>query len=198
MADMNEVKYEETVLITGGSGLTGRYITSALLGNGFRVVHLSTRNSSFGKVRVHRWSPGEGILDPSVLEDADHIIHLAGANVGEKRWTRARKNEIMTSRTASARLIFETAIKEGFRFKSFISSSASGYYGTVNTGKIFSEDDRPGDDFLAMVGRQWEAEADRFSSIASRVVKIRTSVVLTGREGPSRNWSDPPVLVFSR
>ena len=75
----------KSVLITGGSGLIGRYLTSALLEAGYRVSHLSRNSNQFGKVRVFRWEPGKEILDPVVFEGVDYIVHLAGANIGEMR-----------------------------------------------------------------------------------------------------------------
>jgi NAD dependent epimerase/dehydratase family enzyme len=79
-----------SVLITGGSGLVGRYLTSALLSEGYKVSHLSRKTNQFGKIRVFRWDPEKGILDLAVLDGIDYIIHLSGANIGEKRWTKRR------------------------------------------------------------------------------------------------------------
>jgi hypothetical protein len=169
---------EESVLITGGSGLVGRYLTSLLLSEGYRVYHLSRKANHFGRVRVYRWDPEKGILDPAVLEGVDFIIHLAGANIGERRWTKERKKEITASRVLSARLLHEVALSSGHRFKAFISASATGYYGSLTTGRLFTEEDPPADDYLAGVCRSWEEQADLFSGISSRIVKIRTAVVL--------------------
>ena len=74
------------ILITGGSGLVGRYLTSALLSKGYEVSHLSRKANQFGRVRVFRWDPEKQILDPVVFEGVDYIIHLAGANLRAKRW----------------------------------------------------------------------------------------------------------------
>lgn len=178
MENSEKTSAEESVLITGGSGLVGRYLTSMLLSEGYRVSHLSRKASHFGRVRVHRWDPEKGILDPAVLADVDYIIHLSGANIGEKRWTGERRREITGSRVLSARLLHETATSSGKRFKAFISASATGYYGTLTTGKLFTEEDAPSGDFLGEVCRQWEEQAESFSSISSRVVRIRTAVVL--------------------
>src|SRR5512145_755268 len=79
-----------SVLITGGSGLTGRYLTSLLLEKGYKVSHLSRNENSFGRVRVYRWDPSKGILDKEILRDTDHIIHLAGTGIGDQRWTKER------------------------------------------------------------------------------------------------------------
>jgi len=174
---MNEEK-GMTVLITGGSGLIGRYLTSALLSEGFNVRHLSRKGNQFGKVRVFRWDPEKGILDPMVFEGVDYIVHLAGANIGEKRWTRDRKAEILNSRVESAKLIYRVIADNNIQIKAFISASAVGYYGSVSSGNIFTENDSPADDFLGNVCRKWEEAADLFSHSGIRVVKIRTGVVM--------------------
>ena len=167
-----------TVLITGGSGLIGRYLTSALLVNGYKVSHLSRNANQFGKVRVFRWDPEKGILDPLVFEGVDYIVHLAGANIGEKRWTGSRKSEIINSRIVSAKLLHKVITENNIPIKAFISASAVGYYGSSSSDKIFTENDQPADDFLGTVCRKWEEAADYFSGIGARVVKIRTGVVM--------------------
>lgn len=168
----------KSVLITGGSGLIGRYLTSVLLENDYKVSHLSRNVNQFGKVRVFRWDPEKGILDPMVFEGVDYIVHLAGANIGEKRWTRNRKIEIVNSRVDSAKLLYRVITNNNIRIKAFISASAVGYYGSLSSDRIFTENDPPADDFLGTVCKKWEDAADLFSASGIRVVKIRTGVVL--------------------
>lgn len=167
-----------SILISGGGGLIGRYLTSELLSSGYNVSHLSRKAEQFGKVRVHRWDPGKGILDPSNLLGVDYIIHLAGANIGEKSWSVQRKNEIISSRVGSANLILRTIRENNIPLKAFISASAIGYYGSVTTERIFREEDPPGNDFLGKVCLKWENAADEFKKEGIRVVKVRTGVVL--------------------
>jgi len=171
-------KKESSVLITGGSGLVGRYLTSALLSEGYNVSHLSRRADQFGKVRVYRWDPDKKIIDPLLFEGIDYIIHLAGANIGEKRWTKKRKHEILTSRVDSANLLYRVISENNFKMKAFISASAIGYYGSITSDKIFHEDDPPSEDFLGTTCRLWEEAADQFGKIGIRTIKIRTAVVL--------------------
>ncbi|MCJ7448130.1 MAG: TIGR01777 family oxidoreductase [Bacteroidales bacterium] len=170
------------VLITGGSGLVGRYLTSVLLAEGFKVSHLSRKQDQFGRVRVYRWDPARHIIDPLIFEGIDYIIHLAGANIGEKRWTQKRKKEIINSRVESARLFFKIIEDNRIRLKAFISASATGYYGQVTSDKIFNEDDLSAEDFLGNTCRLWEDTADKFKNIGIRTVKIRTAVVLEKNE----------------
>jgi hypothetical protein len=172
------IRKNSSVLITGGSGLIGRYLTSRLLSEGYTVSHLSRKQDQFGKVRVHRWDPKKMILDPAVLQGVDCIIHLAGANIGEKRWSGKRKEEILQSRIGSANLLYKTASEHGVRIKTFITASAIGYYGSTTSENIFKETDPPYDDFLGNTCRLWEEAADQFTNNGTRVVKIRTGVVM--------------------
>jgi len=166
------------VMITGGSGVTGRYLTSLLLENGYKVSHLSRKQDQFGKVRVFRWDPEQGIIDSVALEGVDYIIHLAGANIGEKRWTAERKKEIVSSRVDSALLLHKVVTDNKIPLKAFISASGTGYYGSITAEKIFTEEDLPYYDFLADTCRKWEEAACRFANSGIRTVRIRTAVVL--------------------
>lgn len=172
----------EGVLITGGSGTVGRYLTSALLSEGYGVSHLSRGHEQFGKVRVHRWDPAKGILDPKAFIGINHIVHLAGANIGEKRWTDERKAEIRSSRIGSAVLLHKVIRDNGISIKSFISPSGISYYGTVTSDRIFKETDPPSDDFQGNVCREWEEAADLFAADGVRTVKIRSAVILEKNE----------------
>ncbi len=166
------------VMITGGRGVIGRYLTSLLLSKGYRVSHLSRQSNQFGKVRVYRWDPDNGILDPVVFDGVDYIIHLAGASLGEKHWTDIRKKEILLSRVESSSLIHEVITGNNIPVKAFISASAAGYYGSITTDRIFREEDPPAKDFTGTVCRMWEESADLFSKSGIRTVKIRTAMVL--------------------
>jgi len=172
---MGEAK---SVLITGGSGLIGKYLTSLLLEKGYSVSHLSRGRGYPGRVRVHTWAPEKEVLDPGVFTGIDNVIHLAGANIGSKRWSLLRKEEIISSRVDSARLIHKTITENNIQLNTFISASAIGFYGAVTSERIFTEDDLPGDDFLGMTCALWEESADLFESSGIRTVKIRTGVVL--------------------
>ncbi|MCU0362757.1 MAG: TIGR01777 family oxidoreductase [Bacteroidales bacterium] len=169
---------KQSVLISGGSGLVGRYLTSLLLSEGHGVAHLSRNSNSFGKVRVYRWDPAKGILDSSVFGGISAVVHLAGANIGEKRWSRQRRMEIRESRTVSARLIRRVMTESGNFPQAFISASATGYYGSLTSERIFSEDDGPANDFLGNICREWEEEALLFGQSGIRTVSIRSGVVL--------------------
>ena len=166
----------ETVLISGGTGLVGSHLSKMLRAKGYEVAVLSR-------------SDPESV---QAVETADYIIHLAGANIGARRWTARRKQQILDSRVKTAELILEhVAASKKPKLKAFISASATGYYGAVTTNKIFTEDDPAAPDFLGETCRLWEAAADRFPSLGARTVKIRTGVVLTDRGGALDKMSLP-------
>ena len=167
-----------SIMITGGSGMIGRHLTSTLLSEGYKVSHLSRNINQFGKVRVFRWDPEKGILDPIAFEGVDYIIHLAGANIGEKRWTKVRKEEIIRSRVESAKLLYDVITSNNIQLKAFISASATGYYGSLTSDKLFKEDDHASTDFLGNTCRLWEEGSCLFEKAGNRTVKIRTAVVL--------------------
>jgi len=174
----NNDRNSSSVLITGGSGMIGKHLTSLLLARGYRVSHLSRKVITGGNVRSFKWDPDKGSIDHDAFAGIDFIVHLAGANIGEKRWTNNRKREILESRINSSLLLFDTIQSQGINLKGFISASASGIYGSETSQKIFNELDRPSDDFLGSVCRSWEDAADLFGKAGIRTIKLRTGVVL--------------------
>lgn len=167
-----------SVLISGGSGLIGKYLTSILVVRGYNVSHLSRSSKQSGNVRLFYWEPEKGIIDTEAFEGIDHIVHLAGANIGKARWTKKRKEEIVNSRMKTTGLLFRGIIENDIKLKTFISASAAGYYGSISSEKIFTEKDLPANDFLGTTCRKWEEAADKFMDTGIRTVKIRTAVVL--------------------
>ncbi|TWP30145.1 TIGR01777 family protein [Apibacter muscae] len=168
---------KKNVLITGANGFIAKNI-SKLLQENYNVRFLTRRKTND---QEYEWNIDKQEIDVRSLKDVNHIIHLAGANIGEKRWTKERKKLILSSRIDSAKLILNTLIKENISIESFISASAIGYYGTLTSNKIFAETDKHGADFLSHVCLQWENIADEFKTknIAKRVIKIRTGVTLS-------------------
>src|SRR5687767_5754587 len=112
------------VLITGASGLIGGRLTELLSSAGYKVIHLSRRKG--GAIQTYTWDVEKQIIEPDALKDVDAIIHLAGANVAEKRWTEKRKAELISSRVDSTRLLYNELKKGNHRVKTFISASAVG------------------------------------------------------------------------
>ena len=160
-----------TIAITGASGLIGSALAAHLREKGDTVIKL-VRREPRSKDEAS-WDPMAGKVDLVALEGVDSIVHLAGAGVGDKRWSAAYKGEILNSRLYGTNTIAQAA--EQLKIKSLISSSAIGWYGETGNRAV-TENDRGGDDFLAHVCLEWERAADSAPSV--RTVKIRTGLVL--------------------
>jgi uncharacterized protein len=173
----------ETVLITGGTGTIGRRLTQLLQQQGYTVTYLSRSEQNQNGVKAYRWDVPNGQLDIRAIQTADHIIHLAGAGIADSRWTDDRKREILDSRTQSTALLASALKDTQHHVKSFISSSAIGYYGGDTGDRPLRENSAAGTDFLAQVTRTWERSAEAVSTLGIRTVKIRTGVVLTMEGG---------------
>ncbi len=169
------------ILITGASGLIGSRLTELLLKKGYQVSHLS-RGRKSGQVPSFVWDVDKGEMEKPALEGVDAIIHLAGAGVADTRWSKSRKEEILTSRIESSRLLYKKLSTVNHSVKTVVSASAIGYYG-FESDEVFIEDSKPGTDFLANVTKQWEEEVDKLASLAIRVVKLRIGIVLSERGG---------------
>ncbi|WP_411812621.1 TIGR01777 family oxidoreductase [Chryseobacterium scophthalmum] len=180
---------KEIVLITGASGAIAREL-SKKIEKEYTVRFLTRKKKAENEFE---WNLENNSINEQAFENLSHIIHLAGANISEKRWTEDRKKELISSRVNSAKLILNTLKKKNIKLKSFISASGINFYGTKTTDKIFTENDAPGNDFLSEVVVVWEKAADEFKeqNIAERVVKIRTAVVLSKNEGALAKMMTP-------
>ena len=127
------------------------------------------------------WDLARGTMDVSALTAVDHIVHLAGAGIADKRWTKERVQELITSRVASVRLLLRATREHGAKPKSFVSAAGVGYYGAETSAHIYTETDPPGTDTIARISKEWESAVDEWAGHC-RVVKLRTPVVLA-REG---------------
>jgi uncharacterized protein (TIGR01777 family) len=156
-----------------------------------KVNTLSRKYEPQTGVRSFVWDVASGTLDPEALAGVRHIVHLAGAGVADKRWTDQRRREIINSRTESAKLLYNSCMAAGIIPASFVSASGINYYGTTTSAHIYKEDDLAGTDFLAQVCVEWEAAADRFADLGTRVVKLRTGVVLSPDGGALPTMARP-------
>ncbi|MFL9833027.1 TIGR01777 family oxidoreductase [Chryseobacterium terrae] len=183
---------KEIVLITGASGAIAKML-SKRIEKDYTVRFLTRKKESENEFE---WDIENNIIEENAFENVSHIIHLAGANISEKRWTEDRKKELISSRVDSAKLILNALKKKNLKLKSFISASGINFYGTKTTDKIFTENDDPGNDFLSEVVVVWEKAADEFKeqNVAERVVKLRTAVVLSKNEGALAKMMTPVKL----
>lgn len=184
----------QTILITGGTGVIGRELSVKLRNKGYRVAFLSRTTGKNGDIPHYYWDLDKKIIEKEALETADYIIHLAGANIGDKRWSKQRRNLIINSRVESANLLFDKISEVRRKPEAFISASAIGYYGTTTSDKIFCETDPPANDFLGETCQLWEKAADNFEKLGIRTVKIRTGIVLSKQGGVLPKMSIPTKL----
>ena len=165
------MRVPQRIAISGSSGLIGSALVGHLKSEGHTVQRL-VRRTPIAPDEV-QWDPHTGYVDISALEGVDAVIHLAGVGVGDKRWTKKYKSEILNSRLLGTTAIAKAVAQ--LNPQVFISASAIGWYGESGNRAVV-ETDRVGDDFLAAVCREWEAAADLAGDV--RTVKLRTGLVL--------------------
>jgi len=170
-----------SILVTGGSGLIGKYLCNLLKSKGHKVSILS-RNETSNDSDFY-WDISNNFIDSKAITSAEYIIHLAGAGIADKRWTSARKKNLIDSRVHSTNLLFNKVKVLNPNLKAFISASGIGYYGAITSKKIYSETDNPGNDFLSEICVLWEKAALQFNSINIRTVVFRTGVVFSKEGG---------------
>jgi len=161
----------QRIAITGSSGLIGTALVGFLKSEGHTVQRL-VRRAPIAPDEV-QWDPKSGFVDLEPLRGVDAIIHLAGAGVGDKRWNKKYRAEILNSRLLGTTAMANAVVE--LKPQVFISASAIGWYGESGNRAVV-ESDRAGDDFLAAVCREWEGAAD--IAAGTRTVKIRTGLVL--------------------
>ncbi|WUH96533.1 TIGR01777 family oxidoreductase [Spirillospora sp. NBC_00431] len=167
------------VTITGSSGLIGSALVRSLRGDGHEVIRLIRREPS--RSDEARWSPADGCVEAAALDGADAVVHLAGAGIGDRPWTRAYMRKIRDSRLTGTRTIAEAIAAAGRRPPVLVCGSAIGYYGDTG-GREVDEKGAAGRGFLAALVRDWEAAAAPAGEAGVRVVHPRSGVVLA-REG---------------
>ena len=183
----------EKVLITGGSGLIGRRLSFLLKSRGYEVRILSRSNNPKNNYKTFVWNVSEQYINDSAFEGLTHIIHLAGAGIADKRWSEKRKKEIIASRVASTNLLYNSVKRLKTPLNSFISASATGYYGAVTSETIFEEKDKPAKDFLGKVCSLWEDSIFQFNEIKIRTVALRTGIVLSKDGGALKKMKTPVI-----
>jgi uncharacterized protein (TIGR01777 family) len=193
-----------TIAISGSSGLIGTALTTRLRADGHTVMSMVRTTAREGEIH---YDPRAGQLDPEHLIGVDAIVHLAGAGIGDRRWTAAYRREILESRTLSTSLIARSMAEVVNRGgpRTLLSGSAIGFYGATDDQELNERSDA-GDGFLADVCQQWEAATSPADDAGIRVAHLRTGIVLSpaggalkkllplfrfglgGRMGSGRQW----------
>lgn len=186
----SDINSNRNILITGASGLIGKRLIKNLLEKGHTVSVLSRQTLNFKGVITYNWDIDKQLIDLKAFEGIDTIIHLAGAGIADKRWTKQRKQEIVDSRIRSTQLLYHTIDAIKAPIKTFISASAVGYYGDRND-EILYEESASGTGFLADCCKQWEAAVDQGLKSSIRVVKLRIGIVLSKKGGALSELARP-------
>jgi uncharacterized protein (TIGR01777 family) len=186
------------LLVTGSSGLIGSALLERLSTGGHRVTRLVRQSlrpasgaSPGGRAQANptandvHWDPSQGVIDLDGLESAgpfDGVVHLAGAGIGDKRWSPARKQAVLDSRTGSTGLLVTSLLQLAPRPPVLISASAVGYYGDGGEREL-TEEAPQGAGFLAELCGLWERAAALAADAGIRTVNLRSGIVLSPSGG---------------
>jgi uncharacterized protein (TIGR01777 family) len=174
------------IAVTGATGFVGTRLVERLQEEGHSVVVL-TRDAArgqrvfpktaFPQVEVVAYTPLESGAWQGSIAGCNGVVNLAGAPIAEERWTPQRKQDILNSRKIGTQKIVAAIAQANPKPSVLVNSSAIGFYGTSETA-TFDESSAPGDDFLAQVCQEWEAEAQKVRETGTRLAIIRTGIVL--------------------
>ena len=187
-----------TITITGGTGLIGAALTKKLLEKGHDIIVLTRHpQPAKRKIQYKVWDVANGQIDATAITEADYLVHLAGANVADGRWTEKRKQQIVDSRVKSGELLTKTLNTQPNKVKAVISASAIGWYGPdpqIPNPRPFIETDAAATGFLGATCRLWEASIEPVTSLGKRLVIFRTGVVLSNASGAYAEFKKPVKL----
>ncbi len=193
------------IAVTGGTGFIGRALCASLFQDGHRVTvltrHAREASQLLGAIATAvEWNGREAGAWEDCLEGADAVINLAGAPIAEARWTDQRKRLLTDSRVLTTRLLVEAMSRRSAQPHALISASGIGYYG-ASDDRVLDEGAARGRGFLADLCLAWEAEALRAAEFGTRVVTLRTGMVLEKDGGalpkmllPFRIFAGGPIL----
>lgn len=167
------------VVVTGSSGLIGTALVKKLSTDGHTVTRLVRRTPRPGEAR---WNPSEGTIEATALEGAHAVVHLAGAGIGEHRWTPEYKRELVESRTRTTELLSSTLASLEHKPAVLLSGSAIGIYGARGDEDL-DETSALGSGFLVDLCVRWEGATAAAESAGIRVAHLRTGIVLSGAGG---------------
>ena len=169
-------------LISGGSGFLGKEITNHLLSLGNEVRWLSRNtNKSYKNVSIYYWDPTLHKIDDKAFIEVDIIVHLAGDSI-LKRWTKSNKHKILNSRVKTTNFLVDYLLKNDTSVKTFISTSAIGYYGNTKD-HVITENSANGTDFLGLVCKNWELPIEKLQTKNIRSGIMRLGFVISNNGG---------------
>ena len=165
------------ILIGGGSGFVGGFLSKALVEQGHDVHHLSRKIRPGATYPTHQWDVSAGTIDESAVARADYVINLAGAGIADGRWTKKRKQLIINSRVKSTELLAATFSKLNHQPKLYLSASAIGYYGNQGE-KAVDETNGSGAGFLGESTLAWEKSVEKVRALGIPTFINRTGIVM--------------------
>jgi uncharacterized protein (TIGR01777 family) len=185
-----------TVLITGGTGMVGTSLTQLLLSKGYQVIVLTRqpRVSNVPNLTYAVWDIDKGYIDPSAIHNADTIVHLAGAGVADKRWSKKRKQEIVDSRVLSGALLAKYLTENSHQVKTVVAASAIGWYGPDTAQSLingFVETDPVDGAYLGATCKSWEESVKPIEALGIRLVTLRIGIVLNKKGGALAEFIKP-------
>jgi uncharacterized protein len=164
------------VAVTGSTGLVGSALVEQLAAAGHRPIRVVRGRAGTEEIS---WDPAAGAIEAESLEGVDGVVHLAGAGIGDHRWTKAYKAQILHSRTEGTRLLATTLAALARPPRVLVSASAVGYYGGDRGDEPLDESSAPGTDFLSEVCQAWEAATAPAEEHGVRVARIRSGMILS-------------------
>ena len=186
---------QETVLITGGTGLVGQALAKALAAAGYRVIIFSRKpdGMSTGNIQYAAWDPAKETIDETAFAAGDYLVHLAGAGVADKRWSPARKKEILDSRVQGGHFLQKCLRDKPTKIKTVLSASAIGWYGpdSTDTPAPFTDPAPAASDFLGQTCAAWEASVQPIAAWGPRLVIFRIGIVLDEKGGALKEFIKP-------
>ena len=186
----------QTVLITGGTGMVGTSLTELLLSKGYQVIILTRKPqaSNVPNLTYAVWDIAKGYIDPLAIGKADTIVHLAGAGVADKRWSKKRKQEIVDSRVMSGALMVKYLTEIPHQVKTVVAASAIGWYGPDTAQSLingFVETDPVDGAYLGATCKSWEESVKPIEALGIRLVTLRIGIVLNKKGGALAEFIKP-------
>ncbi len=193
-----------TILITGGTGMIGTRLSEILIENGHDIIILSRNPLPAAQlpkgIRHAKWDLNKKYIDPEAFAAADHIIHLAGAGVADKRWNKKRKEEIVNSRAESGALLVHAMQTIPNKIQSVHSASGIGWYGADTQKSLqngFTEEAPADTEFLGETCRIWEEKIQGVKALGKRLTIFRLGIVLSNTGGALVEFKKPIRLGFA-
>ena len=171
---------QDKILITGYNGALAQRLRSFLV-NDYELIYLTSNKKSVDNHSIYYWDVKNNYVDENALFGCSHIIHLCGFNIMNS-WSKKNKEKMYSSRVDTANLLFDKCKSLGVNIKTFIGASAMGYYG-LGVESDVDENSPLGKDWLAKLSFDWEAAANQFEKIGSRIVNLRISLMMDLNSG---------------